>query len=337
MSGPLTVADVGERGLIAEIRAKLPPPPAWLLVGPGDDGAVVAPERGTVDVVTTDGLVEGVHFDLAWCSPADVGYKAVAVNLSDVAAMGADPRAVLVSLVLPPTLPAATVEALTDGVLTAAMDYRVALAGGNIARSPGPLVVDVTAMGAVKRRKILTRAGARPGDLLFVSGRLGAARAGLEWLRTTGGGDTPPDAMAECVARWRRPAPRTRLGRLLGRTRAATACIDLSDGLAEGLRQLAEASGVGALVEADRVPIDPAARRWFERRGADPLLAALAGGEDYELLFTVSPRHQGRLRHVTSLTRGLPLTVIGEIVKGAGVRLRREGREDPWPEGFAHF
>lgn len=334
----MTVAEVGERRLIERIRASLPPPPPWLLVGPGDDGAVVAPERGTVDVVTTDGLVEGVHFELTWTSPTDVGYKAVAVNLSDVAAMGADPRALLLSLVLPPALSAQVVDGILAGVLAAATEHRVVLAGGNIARSPGPLMVDVTALGSVARRKVLTRSGARPGDLLFVSGRVGAARAGLEWLRTgAGAGELHADDLTQCVARWRRPTPRARLGRLLGRTRAATACIDLSDGLAAGLRHLVDASGVAAVVDAERVPIEPAARRWFERRGVDPLIAAVVGGEDYELLFTVSPKHRGRVQHVARLVGEVPLTPIGEVVRGEGVRLRRNGREEPWPEGFTHF
>ncbi len=333
----MTVADVGERALIERIRAQLPPPPPWVLVGPGDDGAVLVPERGTVDVVTTDTLVEGVHFERAWSPPEALGYKALAVNLSDLAAMGADPRAALLSLVLPPALPASFVDALVGGVLAAASEHRVVLAGGNIARSPGPLVVDVAAMGSVGRRKVLTRSGARAGDWLLVSGHLGAARAGLEWLRSTGGASGDDQEMAACVARWQRPTPRVRLGRLLGRTRAATACVDLSDGLAEALRQLTEASGVGAVVEAAQVPVDPAARRWFERHGIDPLLGAVTGGEDYELLFTVSPRHGGRLRHVERHVGTLRLTRIGEIVKGRSLVLRREGRDDPWPEGFAHF
>jgi thiamine-monophosphate kinase len=335
----VTVAEVGERALIERIRARLPPPPPWVLVGPGDDGAVLALERGTVEVVTTDVLVEGVHFERAWSTPADLGYKALAVNLSDLAAMGADPRAALLSLVLPPALPASFVDALIGGVLAAASEHRVVVAGGNIARSPGPLMVDVAALGSVRRRKILTRGGARPGDLLLVSGSLGAARAGLEWLRATGGRTEGADAdeMAACATRWRRPVPRVRLGRLLGRTRAATACVDLSDGLADALRQLVEASGVGAVVEAAAVPVDPAARRWFERQGVDPVVSGLTGGEDYELLFTVSPRHRGRLRHVASHVGGVPLTRIGEIVEGRGIVLRRDHREDPWPEGFAHF
>ena len=154
-----TVADLGERGLIARIGARVPAAPAWVRVGIGDDAAVVEPERNTLEVITTDCAVEGVHFDRRFVPPDAIGHRALAMNLSDLAAMGATPRLATLSLLLPPSLEAAAFDALVDGLLALAAAQRVVLAGGNISRSPGPLVVDVMALGTAKPRKVLTRGG----------------------------------------------------------------------------------------------------------------------------------------------------------------------------------
>jgi thiamine-monophosphate kinase len=327
------VADVGERGLIARIAARVPPAPAWVRVGIGDDGAVIEPERNALEVITTDCAVEGVHFDRRFVPPDAIGHRALAMNLSDLAAMGAAPRLATLSLLLPSSLEAAAFDALVDGLLALAAAQRVVLAGGNISRSPGPLVVDVMALGTAKPRKVLTRSGARPGDLVVVSGALGAGRAGLRMCEAA----PAPAGAPETQGRYLRPEPRVRLGVLLGRTRAATACMDLSDGLADGLRQLAQAGGVGLQIDAGALPIDPGARAWFEAQGQDPVREAVAGGDDYELLFTVGAKLQGRLRHVARLVGGLPLTPIGVVTREPGILLRRGGRDEELPAGFAHF
>ena len=331
-----TVADEGERAVISRIHARLGASPSWAVVGIGDDAAVVEPVRGALEVLTTDSLVESVHFDLRLSRPFDVGWKALAVNLSDIAAMGAAPRAALLSLALPPSLPITAFDELIDGFLALAREHRVLLAGGNITRSPGPLVVDVAATGAVRRRDLLRRAGARPGDGVFLTGSVGAGVAGLECLRR-GGTDAETEEMQASVERYRRPAPRSRIGALLGRSRAASACMDLSDGLADAAAQVAEASGVGLRLDASALPIDAGARRWFERQGKDPAMAATAGGDDYELLFTVPRKRTGRLRHVQQEARGVPLTRIGEVTAERGVVLVRDGRPEPLPAGFVHF
>jgi thiamine-monophosphate kinase len=353
----VTVAQVGERALIERIRARVPTPPDWVRVGIGDDAAVVAPERNTFDVVTTDALVEGVHFDLAFVPPRAVGHRALAASLSDLAAMGARPRAALLSLGLPDALPAGDFDALVDGLLALAAVYGVALIGGNIARSPGPLLVDVTALGSAQERRILRRAGARPGDVMFVSGRIGSAAAGLEWCRAHGaaaaqaigpeqdrvreraadGGRDPAPAAFRAAARFLYPDPRIRLGWALARNRAASACVDLSDGLADAVHQLASASGVGAIVDGDAVPIADDVRVWFEAQGRDPLVSALTGGEDYELLFTMPARHQRVLQAVARQVGGLPLTRVGVLTRDPRVMLRRDGRDGPLPPGFTHF
>jgi thiamine-monophosphate kinase len=326
--------------LIERIRRRLPPAPAALVVGIGDDAAVAAPDRGALTVLTTDALVEGVHFDRRFSSAADVGHKALAVNVSDVAAMGGTPRLALLSLVLPAGLPIADVDDLVDGFVELGRASGVTLAGGNITRSPGPLVVDVSVIGSVRPRRVLTRGGARAGDQLYVTGSIGAAAAGLEWLRdrSRGPSSLPDDpALAECVARHRRPQPRTRFGGLLGRTRTASACMDLSDGLADAVRQVAQASGTGASVDASQLPIHPGALAWFSSRDRDPVAASLAGGDDYELLFAVRAKSRGRLRLVARQARGVSFTRIGELTTDPALRVERGGIGEPLPGGFVHF
>ena len=316
-----TVGDIGERALIERIKARLPVPPPYVVINIGDDAAVLEPARNALEVITTDSQVEGVHFDQAFVSAADIGHKALAVNLSDLAAMGAAPRAALLSLILPPAWPAANIDALIDGMSGLAERARISLVGGNIARSSGPLVVDVTVTGAVHRRCLLTRSGAKPGDELYVTGSLGGAAAGLRQLRAD------PASQAPTTQRYRRPEPRTRFGLMLGRNRAARACIDLSDGLADGIRQIGTAGGLGAIVDAEAVPIDAGAT----------LHDALGGGEDYELLFAVSPKMRSRLTSVRRLVKDLAVTRIGRLTADPAMLLSRDGRTEPLPAGFEHF
>ena len=326
------VADAGERALIARIRERLPLAPDWLIVDIGDDAAVVEPVRGELEVVTTDAIVDGVHVDRRFTPPDAIGHRAVAVNLSDLAAMGARPRLMTLSLALPPDLPLADFDALVDGALALAARAHVRLVGGNITRTPGPLVVDVTAIGSVPRRRVLQRAGARPGDHVFVSGTPGDARAALALLAA---GEPGPQ---DLVARYLHPEPRIRLGVLLARNRAATSAVDLSDGLADGLSRLAEAGGVGIEVQADALPVSDAARAFYSARGADPVREALAGGDDYELLFTARPRTGGRLRTVTSQCAPLRVTRIGVVTKnGSCVLVRPDGSREPVGGGYEHF
>ena len=330
--------------------------------GIGDDAAVVEPAGGALDVVTTDTLVEGVHFDRSFVSAPDIGHRTLAVNLSDLAAMGASPRVAVLSLVLPRTLPVADLDGIVEGLLDLAADHRVALVGGNVTRTHGPLVLGVTAIGAVRRRRVLTRAGGRPGDELWVTGAVGAAAAGLAALRRGPTAEpvsdprrtTSPTSAAsaqqgpaadpasdpdldDCIRRYRRPEPRVRIGTLLGRNRVARAGLDLSDGLADGLRQLARASGVGMEVDAAAIPVHAGARRCFARSGGDPVDAALRGGDDYELLIAVPRRQRRALRMLARLFRGVPVTRIGELTKAPQLVLRTAGGSRPMPEGYEHF
>jgi thiamine-monophosphate kinase len=325
------VGDLSESALIDRIHQRLAPAADWLLVGIGDDAAVVEPERNRVEVLSVDAIVEGVHFDCAFVPPGAVGYRALAVNLSDLAAMGASPRLALLSFALPPRLALADFDSMVGGLCRLAAEYRLQVVGGNLTRSPGPIMIDVTVVGTVKRRQALRRGGARPGDEIIVSGTIGAAAAGLGMLREkVSSGQT-------CVERYLYPAPRVRLGLQLARNRMASAAIDLSDGLADGVHRLAEASGVGAILEEAALPIEPAARAWFAGRGLDPVSEALTAGDDYELLFTVRPRAARRLE--TSGRRGdVPLTRIGRCTDRGPLLLMGTGGQREIPRrGYAHF
>lgn len=317
----MNISDLTERALIARLRARVPASPDWVLTGIGDDAAVLALARGMVEVVTADALVEGVHFRREWSSPADIGHKALAVNLSDLAAMGATPRAALLSLTLPPSFPLDDFDGLLDGFLALAALTKTPLIGGNLTRSTGGLHIDVTLTGAVRPRRVLRRSGARPGDRLFVTGRLGAAAAGLAALISCSSGALAPEslAMAEALALQRRPSPRLRTGIVVANNRSASACMDLSDGLADAVQQVCEASGCGADVDTTKVPIHSSAT----------LQQALTGGEDYELLFAV-PRRRTRLFLAAIKQAGeVDVTEIGVCTKGREIT--------PMGEGFRHF
>ena len=336
MSTPSSVGDTGERALVELIRARIPAPPSWIAIGIGDDAAVVEPERGAQDVLTADALVDGVHFDRRFTPPDAIGHRALAANLSDLAAMGAQPRVALLSLLLPSDLPVSEFTAIVDGLLALAARHKVNLVGGNITRTPGPLTIDITAVGSVRRRRVLTRAGARAGDEVWVSGWIGAAAAGLASLKA-GGSVRHASAMQASEQAYLRPSPQVRLGLLLGRNRAATSCVDLSDGLADGLHQLASASKVGIAVDAAEIPVPDEARDWFAGHGQDPIIAALRGGDDYELLFTVGTRTRGRFRGVLRHAGAVKLRRIGVVTKSPSVVIRTASGEVPVPAGYEHF
>jgi thiamine-monophosphate kinase len=244
---------------------------------------------------------------------------------------------------------------MMDGLLALAAAHGVAVIGGNISRSPGPLMVDVTAVGAVRPRRLLTRAGARPGDGVYVTGTIGDGSVGLQMLKEQSGaaprgpqpfvtlrvapGSVEGQASAPhaCQERYLRPQPRVRAGMLLGRNRAASACMDTSDGLADAVRQVAEASQVGIALDAGALPIGEGVRRWHDAHGSSVIEAAIGGGDDYELLFTVRPAHLGRLRDVRQRLGALPITKIGVVTKERRLAIRTGAGERQLPAGFAHF
>lgn len=321
-----TLADTGEFGFLAEILPTIPQGPSVRL-GPGDDAAVVTPPAGDL-VLTTDALVEGSHFHRTWLTPYELGRKAYTVNASDVAAMGGQPLWCLASLAVPATTLHAELAALVRGIRDAATEHGADLVGGNLARSQ-QWFVSVTLAGRLPAAPLL-RAGAKIGDRIYVTGTLGDAA-----LAVAGWTATPPVPPSPAVRRrFVAPQARIEMGLALARGKIASAAIDVSDGLVQDLGHLCAASGVGARVDAAHLPVSSRLRR---TPGAYPRLA-LRGGEDYELLFTVSSRMERRLSAIgTSL--GCPLHRIGEIVADAGVYvLDEQGRELVLgPGGHDHF
>ncbi len=295
---------LGEFELIALFTRRLPARGEGVVVGIGDDAAVLAPPRGERLVATVDAVVERVHFEPGW-APEDVGWKALAVNLSDVAAMGARPLWALVALATPRDEDPRRLVRMGRGIAACARRYGAAVVGGNVT-SADQLSLTVTVVGAVARGRALLRSGGRPGDLLVVSGTLGDAARGLR-----------PGAAKPLRDRQRRPRPRVELGRAAAGV--ARAAIDVSDGLLQDLGHLCAASGVGARIELDRLPLSSAYRA-ATRGAADPFEEALSGGEDYELVLAVPPGRLAALREAARAAR-TPVTVIGALEDRRGIRV----------------
>lgn len=314
-----------EFALINRFLARFDRPGKVARIGAGDDCAVLPPSREEL-CVTTDALVEDVHFSLPAFSLEDVGHKALAVNLSDLAAMGATPRWFLCAIAMPKSYGQREVQRLATGMAALAREHRIALVGGNFTAAAA-LSITVTAAGSCPPGQALTRRGARPGDGLYVSGTLGDARRGVGAL-AEGRGRSP------LAQRQRRPQPRVRLG-LIAR-RFASAAVDLSDGLGQDLGHLCAASRVGAEVALAQLPVSRALVRACGSREAAWEEAA-AGGEDYELLLTVPPRRT-RAFEAAVARAGVAVTRIGSITPGDSVRfVGPTGRVSRPPPGHDHF
>lgn len=313
--------------------------------GIGDDAAVLAPERHEWWHVTTDLLVEGVHFDLTTASPESVGYRAGMANLSDLAAMGAEPRFLLVSLAVPASFATRGIDDCYTGLLQACRRYGVVLIGGDTSASRSAVFLNITLIGVTPVGRALFRSGARAGDLIYVTGTLGDSLAGLRLLNVRRRSEWNRTALSFSLRHRRfllerhlRPTARVAEGRWLNRARLATAAIDVSDGLSGDLRHLCEESGTGAEIVESALPLSDACRRYAQWARTDPTALALAGGEDYELLFTVAPAHRGRLERQARV-RGVQITCIGAMQpRRFGIRLRSDGRLRPLPFcSYEHF
>jgi thiamine-monophosphate kinase len=310
-----TVGELGEFGLIDVITARLTTSSA-VLIGPGDDAAVVAASDGRV-VASTDLLVEGRHFRRAWSEPADVGHRAAAANLADIAAMGAVPTALLVGLALPADLPTTWVTALTDGLHEECLAIGAVVVGGDVVRSD-TLVISVTALGSLEGRTAVARSGAQPGDLVAVAGRLGWAAAGLAVLSR---GFRSPRVLVDAH---RRPAPPYSEGPRAAAL-GATAMTDVSDGLVADLRHVAAASGVGVEISSDAFHVPQEFQDTARALNADPMQWLLAGGEDHALVATFPP----------DVDLPMAWSVIGRVVEGDGVLV--DGAPYAGPGGWQSF
>jgi thiamine-monophosphate kinase len=327
----MRLSELGEDAFLRELVQRFPPTTENVVLGIGDDAAILDPPEGERLLLATDSLVERVHFSRKWMPPRFLGRKAVAVNASDIAAMGGEPLAVLLSLAVPPDSDVEALWQLVEGVHERARELGMSLVGGNMASSPGGILVDVTVVGATVKKRALRRSGAKPGDGIYLSGKIGAALTGLRLLEqgavlAAGGGLIVPESLRSgpiahaeaCIRAHIDPEPRVALGRELNRRRLATACIDVSDGLALDLHRLCRASGVGARIEEASLPLSPGLLAWERAWKRDPLSSALGGGEDYELLFT-----SGSGEKLDRFRAGLDLFVtrIGETTKEERVEL----------------
>lgn len=322
---------MGEFELIARLAALFGAPADGL--GIGDDAATWTPAAGTVAVATTDMLIEGIHFRLDWTSPGDLGWKALAVNLSDLAAMGATPGRALISIGVDAARRGLVLE-VARGLQSLAEQTGTRVVGGDTVRSPGPLVVNVALVGEADPEGVLRRDAARSGDLVAVTGRLGASAAGLALLSTDRGALDP--GAAPLLAAHHRPWPRLAAGSLLA-SHGVRCAIDISDGLASEALHLARASRVGIEIDVGRVPLEPAAVGLLGERRSREL--ALTGGEDYELLFTFDPRLVDDLASALAVDGGL--TVLGEVtdtVAAGTVRFIEAGQPIELPQkGYVAF
>ena len=315
-----------------------------LVRGIGDDAAVIRSHGSKDWLVTTDLLIEEVDFKRDTTAPELLGHKALAVSLSDIAAMGARARWGFVSIGLPPDVwESGFAERLYDGYFSLAEQYGVELAGGDVSRTTDKIVIDSMLIGGCDSGRAILRRGAAPGDQIFVTGFLGDAAAGLRLIErgarvhtTSGEEHLEENSVNRLLLRQLRPDPRVGWGLLLGEQHLATAMIDISDGLSSDLNHLCKESGVGALVDAARIPIDQVVREICGRRALDPLMLALHGGEDFELLFTVKPENVSRL---PKRVDGVSVCQIGEITSEPG-KIRVTEKDRVWelkPEGFDHF
>lgn len=307
----LTVAELGEFRLIERLVGSLPASVVagpGLVAGVGDDGAAWTPTPGRLSVISTDTLIENVHFRLETTDWPSLGHKMLAVNLSDIAAMGADPVVATVTLGLTGVERVGDLVALYRGMAGLSVRHHLLIAGGDIVRSPTALTLAVTVVGEVDQEGLLTRRGAQAGDLIGVSGTLGASAAGLALLEDTSGLRFAKTA-GLLIGAHLRPIPRVELGRLLGRS-GATSGMDLSDGLLGDLPKILIASGVSAEIQENRVPILPAIQALFPERYKE---FGLSGGEDYELLFTIAPERWDALER-DARQIGSTITTIGRMI-----------------------
>ena len=329
----LDLRKIGEFGLLGRVRRWMKASDPSLIQGIGDDVAVFETGR-KVFLATTDILIEGVHFERTWIDPYHLGKKALAVNLSDIAAMGGTPRYFLLSLGLPKDLAFSFVSRFYRGLKEMAKQFGVNLIGGDTSLSQ-KVIINICLLGEGEKRKLLYRKGSNVGDDLFVTGTLGDSALGLRMLRRK-------DLRAKSeglIARHLSPMPRIDLGKAIARQRLATAMIDVSDGLLIDTNHLLEESGKGVRIREDWIPLSKLYRKYVSSYSKDYFQMALSGGEDYELLFTAQPKMRGKISSL-ALNYKIPVTRIGEILPSRkGIRIVRKDGTEYFPThlGFDHF
>jgi thiamine-monophosphate kinase len=321
----MRIEEIGEFGLIRRIRKKTPLKVPGIVMGIGDDSAVFKTNPGKLVLATCDMLVERVHFDLNFFTFFQVGKRAMALNLSDIAAMGGVPRYALVSLGLPKKTKVEFIDDLYRGMKNLGSKFAVEIIGGDTVESPEGIVLNLTLWGEVERNFLVLRSGAKVGDSILVTGTLGDSRAALALLKS--GLRIKGSGFRRIVKKYLTPAPRVKEARSIVRHRGATSMTDSSDGLSQEISHLTSASKVGAEIWMDKIPLSLSAIKAARVLRKDPLDFAFYGGEDLELIFTAPPKKVNiLLKKVPQLTK-TPLTVIGRITK------REEGLKVIYEQG----
>ncbi|HOV79474.1 MAG TPA: thiamine-phosphate kinase [Bacillota bacterium] len=332
----MKLSELGEFGLIEALTRDLLYNPAGVITGAGDDAAVLKTRGSAWLLFTTDMMVEGVHFNLEYSTFRQVGWKALAVNISDIAAMGGEPAHALVSLAVPPGLDSGGVLELYDGLREAAKTYGVNIVGGDTVSSPDRLVINVALLGEVGPGMAVYRSGARPGDSVYVTGPLGAPAAGL-YIFQNASRTFPPEIADYCRRAHTMPAPRVEAGIVLAAL-GVSAMDDISDGLAGEMHEICGASGTGCLIRSKDIPLDSRVRMIAREAGADPLEWALYGGEDFELVFTVNPGAEKKVVRAAA-QKGINVYRVGEITASREVLVEwRNGEISGLAKrGYDHF
>ena len=332
-----TLKDLGEAGIIRLIQEKgVSGASSHLKMGIGDDCAVLQTGGDRALLVTTDTLIEGIHFTARTLSPEALGWKTLAVNISDIAAMGGTPRAAFLSIGIKPETEVRFIESFMAGFQALATKTDIVLAGGDTVESPSSAVITMTILGDCPAEHLVYRSGARVEDDVWVTGALGNAAAGLFLLLKKKGPEL--SGYDSLVRAHQKPLPRLDMGRALGESGLAHAMIDISDGIAKDLGHICEQSGTGALLKAKSIPMSDELQRLVTEVEKSPLDWALHGGEDYELLFTASSADEQEIVSLTSKVSGSPAVKIGTIIREDGIWLVTEkGKERLGPGGYVHF
>ncbi len=329
----MLVGELGEEALLERMRLVFATASPGVLAGIGDDAAVTVPSPGK-KIWTTDLLLEGVHFRKDWLSPAQLGRKSLAVNLSDLAAMGASPLYAMVLMACPADTSVEYIDELCQGIAGLGSATGVTVVGGDTARSPGPLFVGLSLCGAIPEGEAVLRSGARPGDRILVTGYLGSAAAGL-WLLEN---EKNLEPFTELYRAFKEPEARLLAGKTARRL-GATAMTDISDGLASDLSHICNKSSAGARIETGKLPLHDELKLAAQEFGLDMEDLALRGGEDYELLIIVSPERCNAISGEIKRQAGIPVTEVGEITTQASniLAVRPDGSEVAIGHGFDHF
>ena len=338
----MDLSKLGEFGLISRLQSHLKYRSPQVIKGIGDDCAVLSLNNGNYQVLTTDALVETVHFNLKTHTPEQLGWKTMAVNISDIAAMGAEPKFAVISVGIPSTLPVGFLDRFYKGLNQASMKYKVALIGGDTVASPKHLFINLAMLGETRKKKVFVRSGARPGDKIFVTGTLGDSALGLKILESTRKKWKGSEALRKkLVQRHLKPDPRVEVASWLAKSKfKVTSMIDISDGLTQDLGHILKAGKVGADLSESDIPISKPLAKYSVTNDLSAVELALSGGEDYELLFTLAPEDATYLS-IESITKvDQPVTQVGVITAKQGIRLiSKTGRSKPLQRsmGFNHF